>query len=105
LNEVLSAPDSEPFASILITHAHDDHIGGVQPLLDELKRKFPSEPLPKVYKWNPDTKAKTYTYHGILMENIEDGQLFEADGVKLKAMRAPGHTCDHMFFIVEVRKC
>lgn len=32
---------------------------------------------------------------------IRDGQVFEVEGVTLRAVHTPGHTVDHMVFVLE----
>ena len=68
----------------ILTHWHPDHIQGVHDLLD-------CSPNAKVYKNNPD--------HDWL--DITDGQKFETEGATLRAFLCPGHTKDHMAFILE----
>lgn len=48
-------------------------------------------------------KAEAFDYEG-----IEDGQLFRTDGATLEALHTPGHTEDHVSFLLreeEVRQC
>jgi len=69
---------------VLLTHWHHDHIGGVSDLLAHL-------PNTKVYKNEPQD--------GWLP--INEGQRFETEGATLRAFHCPGHTTDHMAFVVE----
>lgn len=71
-------------SDVLITHWHPDHVGGINQVLDLC-------PDAKVYKHRPD--------QGQL--EIEDGQKFSAQGVTLRANYSPGHTKDHMAFVLE----
>lgn len=68
----------------LITHWHADHVGGVDDLLK-------SCPDAKVHKHSP-TKGQL---------RIEDGQRFTTQGATLRAFHCPGHTTDHMAFVLE----
>ncbi|KAL8739238.1 MAG: hypothetical protein Q9181_000129 [Wetmoreana brouardii] len=68
----------------LITHWHPDHIGGVSDLLDLC-------PDATVHKHSP---AK-----GQL--EIGDGQRFTTEGATLRAFYCPGHTTDHMAFVLD----
>jgi ribonuclease/clavin/mitogillin len=68
----------------LLTHWHHDHTNGVPDLLKIC-------PQVTVYKHQPD--------EGQL--DIEDGQVFAVEGATLKACHTPGHTVDHMMFVLE----
>ncbi|GIJ92245.1 hypothetical protein Asppvi_011222 [Aspergillus pseudoviridinutans] len=68
----------------LLTHWHHDHVNGVPDLLKIC-------PQVTVYKHQPD--------EGQL--DIEDGQVFSVEGATLKAYHTPGHTVDHMMFVLE----
>ncbi|KAJ0295690.1 hypothetical protein COL5a_011866 [Colletotrichum fioriniae] len=69
---------------VLITHWHHDHTGGIQQLLE----LFPSS---EVFKNQPEEGQS----------DISDGQKFSVDGVSLTAVFTPGHTVDHMAFVLE----
>ncbi|KAL0936699.1 metallo-beta-lactamase domain-containing protein [Colletotrichum truncatum] len=70
--------------TVLITHWHRDHQGGIRHLLD----LYPDS---KIFKNQPDESQL----------DIEDGQKFVVDGVSLTAVFTPGHTVDHMVFVLE----
>jgi endoribonuclease LACTB2 len=76
--------DKATIASALITHWHHDHVDGIPQLLN-------LSPDTRIYKNEPGPKQL----------EIEDGQIFEVQGVTLKAVHTPGHTTDHMSFIFE----
>ncbi|KAF1946632.1 Metallo-hydrolase/oxidoreductase [Clathrospora elynae] len=69
---------------VLLTHWHHDHIQGVPDLLAH-------SPDTKVYKNDP--------HHD--WQPISDGQKFETEGATLRAFYCPGHTTDHMAFVLE----
>ncbi|POS77647.1 metallo-beta-lactamase superfamily protein [Diaporthe helianthi] len=71
---------------VLLTHWHGDHTGGVPDLL----RLYPhlSE---AIYKNSPARDQLP----------ILDGQLFEVEGATIRAFHSPGHSHDHMCFILE----
>lgn len=48
-------------------------------------------PSARIHKHNPASGQIT----------IEDGQIFETEGASLRAFHCPGHTTDHMAFILE----
>ncbi|KAL4729640.1 hypothetical protein ACLX1H_004061 [Fusarium chlamydosporum] len=68
----------------LITHWHHDHVGGVKDLLN-------ISPQTKIYKHTPE--------EGQL--EIKHGQRFEVEGATLTAAYTPGHTKDHVVFVLE----
>ncbi|OWY44245.1 hypothetical protein AA0119_g4169 [Alternaria tenuissima] len=69
---------------VLLTHWHHDHIKGVADILEH-------SPNTTVYKNDP--------HDGWLP--ISDGQKFETEGATLRAFFCPGHTTDHMAFVLE----
>lgn len=68
----------------LLTHWHPDHVKGVPDL-----RKICPEV--EVYKHEP----------GADQLDIKDGQEFTVEGATLKAIFTPGHTVDHMAFVLK----
>ncbi|EQB54234.1 metallo-beta-lactamase superfamily protein [Colletotrichum gloeosporioides Cg-14] len=70
--------------TVLITHWHRDHQGGIQQLLE-------LSPNSKIFKNQPEEGQS----------DITDGQKFAVDGVSLTAVFTPGHTVDHMAFVLE----
>ncbi|GAD94813.1 metallo-beta-lactamase domain protein, putative [Paecilomyces variotii No. 5] len=68
----------------LITHWHHDHVKGIPDLLKIC-------PQARVYKHQPDEGQA----------NIDDGQVFQVEGATVRAFHTPGHTVDHMAFILE----
>lgn len=78
------AEENASITSALISHWHPDHVGGIQDLLA-------LSPTTKVYKNQPDMEHE---------EDISDGQTFHAEGVTLTAHHTPGHTVDHMVFVL-----
>lgn len=68
----------------LLTHWHGDHVKGV----DDLLRICPQA---TVFKHRPDTGH----------QDIHDGQVFSVEGATLTACHTPGHTVDHMTFVLE----
>lgn len=70
-------------ASALISHWHPDHVGGIQDLLR-------ITPEANIYKYNPDVGQSAIT----------DGQIFHTEGATLTAAHTPGHTTDHIAFVL-----
>lgn len=69
---------------VLITHWHPDHVGGINDLLGLHKDAV-------IHKHRPNAGQS----------EIEDGQIFRVEGATLRAFYCPGHTTDHMAFILE----
>ncbi|KAM3501835.1 hypothetical protein MY11210_009261 [Beauveria gryllotalpidicola] len=80
LRKVLRA-EGATVDTLLLSHWHHDHVGGIEDL-----RKI--SPHAVVYKFDP----------GEGQLEIENGQIFRADGVTLTAHHTPGHTTDHLVF-------
>jgi ribonuclease/clavin/mitogillin len=83
--------------TVLLTHWHHDHVGGVQHV-QELQgggvevKKFVS----------PSSTSGKHEERG--SEDwgvIGDGEVFSCEGVRLRALYSPGHTDDHVGFILE----
>ncbi|KAJ9666490.1 hypothetical protein H2201_003412 [Coniosporium apollinis] len=83
LKTVLSSEQASVDQAIL-THWHHDHVSGVDDLLSV-------SPNARVYKNQPN--------EGQL--DIQNNQKFETAGATLRAFYCPGHTQDHMAFILE----
>ncbi|EED18935.1 metallo-beta-lactamase domain protein, putative [Talaromyces stipitatus ATCC 10500] len=71
---------------VLLTHWHGDHTGGVPDLI----RMYPNL-ASSIYKHTP---SKT-------QQPITDGQIFKVEGATVRAVHTPGHSSDHMCFILE----
>ena len=76
--------ESTTISEAVITHWHPDHVGGVKDLLSLC-------PQVRVFKYDP----------GIGQNPIRDRQVFQVEGARLRAFHCPGHTTDHMAFILE----
>ncbi|KAF2118834.1 beta-lactamase-like protein [Lophiotrema nucula] len=71
---------------VLLTHWHGDHTGGVP----DLVRMYPGLAT-AIYKNSPENGQNA----------IEDGQVFSVEGATVRAVHGPGHSHDHMCFILE----
>jgi endoribonuclease LACTB2 len=69
--------------SAIISHWHPDHVGGIA----DLQGAFPDV---NIYKNNPSIGQLA----------IADGQTFLTEGATLTASYTPGHTNDHMVFVL-----
>lgn len=73
--------------SILITHRHPDHVGGVAPIVSATGasvRAFDSSPAGDVE-----------------VLPLDDGEVLSIGGVQLRSIHAPGHAPDHVCFYDE----
>ncbi|KAI2613401.1 putative metallo-beta-lactamase domain protein [Hypoxylon sp. NC1633] len=80
------ATEQISLSHVLLTHWHGDHTGGVPDLI----RMYP-ELSSAIYKHTPSRTQQP----------IKDGQLFRVEGATVRAVHAPGHSHDHMCFILE----
>lgn len=72
--------------AILVTHHHDDHIGGIAALLQ-------AYPATKVYA--PHREHYTFPHLPVGEEDVVD---LEALGLSLNVMETPGHTLGHVVY-------
>ncbi|KAK3680668.1 putative metallo-beta-lactamase domain protein [Podospora appendiculata] len=79
---------NEQFAlsHVLLTHWHGDHTGGVPDLINLYPQLAPC-----IYKHTP---SKT-------QQPIADGQIFRVEGATVRAVHTPGHSHDHVCFVLE----
>lgn len=87
IRSILSSEDAT-ISTCLLTHWHHDHIDGVKDLLE-------ASPSTKIYKHKPSYKGNAE------WTDIKDGEKFTTEGATLCAVHCPGHTEDHMAFVVE----
>jgi len=80
------ASENATLDKVVVTHWHSDHIGGVK----DVVAIFPKT---TVYK------SQISEAEGV--DDIKDGQKFEVEGATIRAFHCPGHTQDHMAFILE----
>ena len=71
---------------VLLTHWHGDHTGGVPDLLASYPHLEGS-----IYKNDPDRDQ----------QNIADSQVFRVEGATVRGVHTPGHSDDHMCFVLE----
>lgn len=70
--------------TVLISHWHHDHTGGIADVAS-------ISPDATVYKHSPEAGQR----------GIVEGQTFQVDGATLVASHTPGHTKDHMVFVLK----
>jgi len=79
----------KPLSAILVTHHHNDHIGGINQLLHHY-------PVP-VYGPNSP-------YIPQITHSLKDRSCLTLPGLLLKVIAVPGHTIDHIAYFIEPSK-
>jgi endoribonuclease LACTB2 len=90
LQGVLASENCE-VETLLITHFHGDHTMGIPDLVNGLS------PRPTLRK-NLSVLHTSAAWGKV--QDISNGQTFKVDGASLKAFHCPGHTGDHMAFVL-----
>ncbi|KAK8117854.1 uncharacterized protein PG998_006135 [Apiospora kogelbergensis] len=94
LKRALSDEGNVTIQSALLTHWHPDHVGGVVDLVRH-------SPGTKIYKRDRDQNVSMSEAGAGDWLDIEDGQVFQVEGATLRAVHTPGHTTDHMAFVLQ----
>ncbi|CAK7272552.1 hypothetical protein SEPCBS57363_005189 [Sporothrix epigloea] len=81
-------------SAALITHWHADHVGGI----GQLRRLFSDI---AVYQSQIAQHSFAPSAVGRGIQDIVDGDTFSVEGATLRAVHTPGHTTDHMAFVLE----
>eukprot|EP00735_Rhodelphis_limneticus_P007000 TRINITY_DN19484_c0_g1::TRINITY_DN19484_c0_g1_i1::g.17176::m.17176 TRINITY_DN19484_c0_g1::TRINITY_DN19484_c0_g1_i1::g.17176 ORF type:complete len:320 (-),score=20.63,sp/Q1LZ83/LACB2_BOVIN/45.10/5e-76,Lactamase_B/PF00753.22/7.6e-21,Lactamase_B_2/PF12706.2/1.7e-07,HTH_20/PF12840.2/3.8e+03,HTH_20/PF12840.2/0.24 TRINITY_DN19484_c0_g1_i1:255-1214(-) len=111
LENICTSEKIQGLHGILLTHYHNDHVGGVTDVL----RLFGDVP---VFKLPPNmTEAQlsdssasaegdqaASVKFNFTFEHIRDQQVFSSAGATLKAVYTPGHTSDHVAFFLDEEK-
>jgi glyoxylase-like metal-dependent hydrolase (beta-lactamase superfamily II) len=84
--EAALASEAAPLATVIITHAHSDHIEGVA----RLAARWPNARFCKT-QW-PGRDEKFFPHFA----SIGDGDLIEAGDSSLQVVATPGHAPDHI---------
>jgi len=112
LEEAIARVGCKEIEGIVLTHAHPDHIGGV----NQVHKHFGSMPVYKL-PWPTDivdgapgmkrdaTDSKAHANPDTLadgdLEVLEDGDVIETEGAHLRTIFTPGHAPDHLCFMIE----
>ena len=84
--------------SILLTHGHMDHVGGVEYLSDKLNAPFYISKIDEEYM-----EKDNYVFGSIRNANgyLEDGNDLSFGSLNIKVIATPGHTKGGLCFLIE----
>lgn len=91
LSALEEALGSDRLAQVLVTHAHQDHADGSEPLA----ARWPGAAFRKM-PWPERDRA-----HAVEWTPIADGEVIPAGDGALRAIHTPGHAPDHLCFFDE----
>lgn len=80
--------------AILLTHAHLDHMGGALEIQDETGAVIVAHP-------DEHEHFKQMLPQGKIDVLVDEGDVVEIDGLRIKAIHLPGHTTGHMGYFIE----
>jgi ribonuclease/clavin/mitogillin len=91
LEKAMEQSGCDSLQEIVLTHAHPDHIGGVE----QVRARF--GPLEVKKKPWPELDGR----YDFPITAIDDGHRIETEGATLRAVHTPGHAPDHLCFLLE----
>ncbi|KYN15843.1 PREDICTED: endoribonuclease LACTB2 isoform X2 [Trachymyrmex cornetzi] len=88
---------------LVVTHWHHDHIGGVEPVRNLIKRLFPMEKQVTVWKLprSLNDTSSSDCEKSIEWKPLKNDQVVEVEGAKLQVKYTPGHTSDHACLLLQ----
>ena len=91
--------------SIIVTHAHIDHVGAVAALADEyacpVLMHAESEPMLKQLPTQAMMMGLKFGKVPAVDRHISDGEVLEVGKLRLRSLYTPGHAPGHLAFYVE----
>jgi ribonuclease/clavin/mitogillin len=97
------ADENATVDKILLSHWHPDHVGGVQDVHSisgcEGATVHKNQPNASQHLTAADHQISYTPRPG--QQAIEDSQIISTHGATLRAFHSPGHTTDHMAFVLE----
>jgi len=109
LEEAISNAGCKGIEAIVLTHAHPDHIGGVKQVRSHFGEDIPvyKKPWPAAAGPGPGSAVDSndLSHPDDLadgkLELIDDGDVVETEGARLRAVFTPGHAPDHICYVLE----
>ncbi len=91
--------------SIIVTHAHIDHVGAVAALVDEyacpVLMHAEAEPMLKQLPTQALMMGVRFGKVPTVDRNVEDEEIVEVGGLRLRSLYTPGHAPGHLAFYIE----
>jgi len=91
LERAMEQAGCEEIQEIVLTHGHPDHIGGVASVME----RFGEQRVSKL-AWPGNDE-----HYGFPLTEIRDGSRIETEGATLRGIHTPGHSPDHLCFVLE----
>lgn len=92
-------------SSIIVTHAHIDHVGAVATLVDEYScpvlMHAEAEPMLKQLPTQAMMMGLKFGKVPTVDRHIDDEEILEVGALKLRSLYTPGHAPGHLAFYVE----
>ena len=105
VDAILKATGGRPITHILLTHAHRDHVDGLEALkaaTGATAYGFPR--VPTAAENGDDDSASEYVNTAYAPDvPLAHGDRVEGEGWALSALHTPGHTADHLCFALQGR--
>jgi hydroxyacylglutathione hydrolase len=92
-------------ASIILTHAHIDHVGAVAALVDEyacpVLMHAEAEPMLEQLPTQAMMMGLKFGKVPTVDQHISDGEVLEVGDLRLRSLYTPGHAPGHLAFYIE----